>query len=352
MKKALVTGVTGQDGSYLAELLIGKGYQVDGLVRRLSVPNRANIQYLLTDTSAPFKLIEGDLEDPTRISGIIKDGQYDEVYNLGAMSFVHYSFDNPVQVANTNYLGNVYLLDAIRRDSPQTKFYQASTSEMYGGLSADSYNEDSAFHPRSPYGVAKLAAYWNTRNARDGYGIFACNGILFNHESPRRGKEFVTQKVAQGVARIRAKMSFSSGAPDMLLKDSDVIELGNLDGCRDWGHAKDYVRGMYMMMQHDTPDDYVLATGTAYSVRQLCEFAFGALGLNLCWSHDLSSGYLRIDGKLIKVVTTNDVHKRPTEVDILIGDAMKAESVLGWEPEYSFKRLVREMVNHAQHGID
>ena len=344
MKRAFISGITGQDGSLLAELLLSKGYQVDGLVRRLSVPNRHNLGDIIGHNA--LRLVEGDLEDSTRISGIIKEGQYDEVYNLGAMSFVHYSFTNPVQTAHTNYLGNVYLLDAIMRDSPGTKFYQASTSEMYGGVACppDGYDENSPFHPRSPYGIAKLAAYWNTRGMRDGYGIFACNGILFNHESPRRGSEFVTQKVAEGVANV-----------DAALKANIIpnpIQLGNLEAARDWGHAKDYVRGMYLIMQQGEPDDYVLATGTVHTIRELCEVAFDAAGWQLEWGCGGLSAYVRLgDGQLMKVLETNSSHMRPTEVDRLLGNPAKARSI-GWEPDYGFKSLIQEMVAEAilRHG--
>jgi GDPmannose 4,6-dehydratase len=354
MKEALITGVTGQDGSYLAELLLEKGYRVDGLVRRISVPNRKNTTNF--DCHPDFNFVEGDLEDPFRMSGIVKRGQYDEVYNLGAMSFVHYSFQNPTQAALTNYLGNVYLLEAIKQHSPHTRFYQASTSEMYGGTACpeSGYDENSAFHPRSPYGVAKLAAYWNTRNARDGYGIFACNGILFNHEGPRRGSEFVTQKIVEGAVKFK---QWYDGWNGNINDVAPVIELGNINAWRDWGHAKDYVYGMYLMLQPGRdPDDYVLATGEVHSVREFAILAFAEAGFDLYWegeNDDTGSLYGIVDiehnGESFSpfVISTSNTHHRPTEVDTLIGNSTKARENLEWEPQYEFKALICDMYQEA-----
>jgi len=343
MKKALVTGITGQDGSYLAEELLIKGYEVHGLVRRVSVPNTRNLWMLQNGVT----FVEGDLEDGTKISGIVKDGQYDEIYNLGAMSFVKYSFENPIQTHLTNCIGVINLVQAIRRFSPHSRFYQASTSEMYGGVACPQggYTEESVFHPRSPYGEAKLAAYWHVRNARDGYGLHASNGILFNHESPRRGIEFVTQKVATAAAKYGAWLGKS---PANRL-NSPTLKVGNMDAKRDWGDARDYVKGMWLMLQQDQPDDYVLATGKTHSVREMIEICYRYVGVDLRWVGEGASE-IGCDEDDNVVVQINPEFYRPTEVDCLIGNAGKAKKVLGWEPEWTFEDMMIAMVDNAQHN--
>jgi GDPmannose 4,6-dehydratase len=345
MKKALVTGVTGQDGSYLAELLVlEKDYKVDGLVRRLSTPNYKNLVHIKNHNH--FNLIEGDLEDSSRIASVIESGQYDEVYNLGAMSFVKYSFDNPVQTTLTNYIGCINLVDSIIRSGNQnTKYYQASTSEMYGGVGcpAQGYTEDSAFHPRSPYGIAKLAAYWHTRNARDAGQLFACNGILFNHESPRRGIEFVTQKIVDGLVK------YDNWRLGNTTKRPPILQLGNLDAMRDWGHADDYVNAMYLMMQQLVPSDYVVATQREHSVRDFISTAARALNFHITWEGEgVNEVGKDSDGKCIIRINTD--YYRPIEVDCLIGDPSKVKSI-GWVPEYGFEELVEDMIEHKYEEI-
>jgi len=346
MKKALVTGITGQDGSLLAELLLPKGYEVHGLVRRVSVPNRKNMEMLDS-----VIIIEGDLEDGTKMSGIIKDGQYDEVYNLGAMSFVKYSFENPIQTHLTNCLGVINLVQAIRRFSPQSRFYQASTSEMYGGgvcpeLYQDGYHEGSAFHPRSPYGEAKLAAYWHVRNARDGYGLHMSNGILFNHESPRRGIEFVTQKVASAAAGYWVWLNRSTHVRGK----APMLRVGNIDAKRDWGDARDYVVGMWLMLQQSEPGDYVLATGEAHTVREMIEACFKEVGTEIDWDGE-GQDEVAFDRYGNLVISINPEFYRPTDVDCLIGNAKKARKILGWRPEISFEEMMIAMVDNARNNI-
>ncbi len=305
MKKAFITGLTGQDGFYLSEFLNAKGYEVHGLVRRTAQPKRI---------PPNVKVIAGDVTDPGVIRQV-EDINPDEIYNLAAMSHVGESFKIPTATFETNALGTLYLLEAARRT--HSRFYQASTSELFG-ISAPPQNETTKFHPRSPYGVAKLAAYWLTVNYREAYGLFACNGILFNHESPIRGEDFVTQKIVRGVA-------------DIVSGKRDHITLGNLDAKRDWGHAKDFVRGMWLMLQQDKPGDYVLATGETHSIRELLDLAFSHVGIT-DWSP-----YVKTDPKFL----------RPSEVPALWGDPSKARKELGWEPEYTFKSLIEEMVNAA-----
>lgn len=343
MKRALVTGVTGQDGSYLAELLLDKGYLVDGLVRRASRRDESNL--FKVRKHPRFRTVTGDLEDSTRMSGIIKDGQYDEVYNLGAQSFVRYSFDNPIQAAHVNYLGCVYLVESIKQHSPQTRFYQASTSEMYGGVLQSTFlDENTRFHPRSPYGVAKLAAYWHVRGARDGYGLFTCNGILFNHESPRRGDEFVTQKVVKAAAEYKGWNLWGED------RDGDdkvpLLEIGNMEACRDWGDARDYVHGMWLMLQNDKAGDYVLATGKAHSVRDLVEKSFEMAGTKIRWEGEGVDevGYDDFDTPIVKI---NAEHYRPTEVDVLLGNSQKARDTLGWNPRITFEGMIQDMFDAA-----
>lgn len=316
-KKALITGVTGQDGSYLAELLLEKGYEVHGIVRRSSSMNRARIDHLHQDEHSPttrFFLHYGDLNDSTSLQNILEEVKPEEVYNLGAQSHVRVSFDMPEYTADVTGTGTLRLLEAMRRVAPKARFYQASSSEMYGGVQAEPQSEDTPFHPRSPYAVAKVYAYWQTVNHREAYGLHASNGILFNHESPRRGVSFVTRKVTLSAARIKHGLQ-------------DALYMGNLDAKRDWGFAGDYVEAMWMMLQQDEPDDYVIATGDAKSVRELLDVAFEAVDLD--W-HD----YVKIDEK----------YMRPSEVDYLQGDPTKAKRKLGWEPKVSFAELIRMMV--------
>lgn len=310
-KTALITGVTGQDGSYLAEFLLGLGYRVVGMVRRTSTINFDRIKHIQDEV----EIVQGDLLDQSSLMEIIREHQPDEVYNLAAQSFVPTSFSQPVLTGEFTALGVTRLLEAIRHVKPDARFYQASSSEMFGKVVEVPQRETTPFHPRSPYGVAKVYGHWITVNYRESYGLFACSGILFNHESPRRGLEFVTHKVTHAAARIKLGLQRE-------------LHLGNLDARRDWGYAGDYVRGMWLMLQQDQPDDYVLATGETHSVRELCEAAFGYLGLN--WEE-----HVVVDPK----------YYRPAEVDLLIGDASKAGRVLGWEPQVNFEQLVRMMVD-------
>ena len=310
-KRAVVTGITGQDGSYLAEFLLEKGYEVIGVVRRSSLPNLGRIQHLLGRVS----LRPADLLDQLSLLRLIQDVKPHEIYNLAAMSFVPASWDQPLLTGDYNSMGVTRLLEAIRHVDTSIKLYQASSSEMYGRVREVPQTELTPFYPRSPYGVSKVFGHYITVNYRESYNMFAVSGILFNHESPRRGLEFVTRKVTDGVARIKLGLS-------------DHLPLGNLDACRDWGFAGDYVRAMWMMLQQDQADDYVIATGVSHSVRQLVETAFAHVGLD--WQK-----YVRIDPAFL----------RPAEVDHLIGDASKAKRVLGWEPSVSFERLVAMMVD-------
>ena len=350
MKKALITGVTGQDGSYLAELLLEKGYEVHGIKRRASSFNTQRIDHLYVDLHQPnvrFKLHYGDLTDPTNIIRIIQEIQPDEIYNLGAMSHVKVSFDMPEYVANVDGLGTLRLLEAVRILGliGKTKIYQASTSELYGGLAenknaAGFYDEQSPFYPRSPYGVAKIYGYWITKNYREAYGMYACNGILFNHESPRRGETFVTRKITMAVARI------AKGKQNCLY-------LGNLDAQRDWGHAKDYVEAMWLMLQQDKPEDYVIATGQTTYVRDFVKMAFEEVGIELTFEGDAENEVAKVarcnhPEYQVEVGTTvvkvDPEYFRPTEVDLLIGDPTKAKTQLNWKPKYNLQELVKEMV--------
>ena len=317
MKTALITGITGQDGSYLAELLLKKGYQVHGIRRRTSTFNTSRIDHLLTDWHDPdarLFLHHGDLTDGSRLVTLLERIAPDEVYNLGAQSHVRVSFDEPEFTGDVTGLGVTRLLEAIRVSQVPTRFYQAGTSEMFGGFEPPQ-NEQTPFHPRSPYGAAKLYAHWMTRNYREGYGLFACNGILFNHESPRRGETFVTRKITMAVARITAGLQ-------------DVLWMGNLDASRDWGYAKEYVEAMWLMLQADEPDDYVVATNTRYTIRDFLSFAFERAGLD--WE---------------KYVKYDERYLRPTEVDDLVGDPSKALQVLGWKPQTFTPELAQLMVD-------
>lgn len=317
MKRALITGITGQDGSYLAELLLEKGYEVHGMIRRSSSFNTARIEHLYKDphdTGAKLFLHYGDITDGVGVSNLIRELQPNEIYNLAAQSHVKVSFEMPDFTAQVDALGTIRMLEAIRSAKIDTRFYQASTSELFGSTPPPQ-NESSNFAPRSPYGAAKLYAYWVVRNYRDAYGIHATNGILFNHESPRRGETFVTRKITMAAARIKFGLQ-------------DKLYLGNLDALRDWGYAKEYVESMWLMLQQEKPDDYVVATGEGATVRDFCEVAFSELGL---------------DYK--KYIETEERYIRPTEVDALIGDPNKIRKVLGWEAKTHWKELAKIMVN-------
>jgi GDPmannose 4,6-dehydratase len=317
MKRALITGITGQDGSYLAELLLSKGYEVYGIIRRSSSFNTARIDPIYQDphvANARLHLVYGDLNDASSLNRILRTVQPAEIYNLGAQSHVRVSFDIPEYTAEVTGLGTVRILEAIRESGLKPKFYQASSSEMFGKVQEIPQRETTAFYPRSPYGAAKAYAHWITVNYREAYGLFACNGILFNHESPRRGETFVSRKVTKAAACIKLGLQ-------------EELYLGNLDAKRDWGYAGDYVQAMWMMLQQPDPDDYVIATGETHTVRELLDVAFGHL--NLEWQK-----YVKIDPRYF----------RPTEVDLLIGDASKAKTKLGWEQKVSFKELIAMMV--------
>lgn len=339
MKRALITGITGQDGSYLAELLLQKGYEVHGLVRRSSSSNTSRIEHLLKQSGGKsadrFFLHYGDLTDAINIVQVITKITPDEIYNLAAQSHVQVSFESPEYTAQADALGTLRILEAIRIAGLQhtTKFYQASTSELFGNTHEVLQNENTPFQPCSPYGVAKLYAYWITKNYRQAYGMFACNGILFNHESPRRGHMFVTRKISRAVAAI------ASG-------EQQCLYLGNLDARRDWGHARDYVHAMWLMMQHDAPHDLVIATGQSYTVREFVTCAFKEIGVTIAWAgcgHN-EYGYDAVTGK--KYVGIDPQYFRAAEVDYLCGDATKARAVLGWKPTITFQELVAEMVAH------
>lgn len=312
MKRALITGICGQDGSYLAELLLSKGYKVFGVKRRTASQSTQRIGHIIDD----IVMLDGDLLDSSSLCEAVRVSQPDEVYNLAAQSFVKSSFAQPELTGLVTGLGVTRLLEAVRTYVPGARFYQASSSEMFGSCPPPQ-NEKSQFHPRSPYGCAKMYAYWITINYRESYNLFACNGILYNHESPRRGIEFVTQKIATSVAAIKLGMQ-------------DKLYLGNLEAKRDWGHARDFVEAMWLMLQHPSPSDYVVATGEAHSVKEFCEYAFAYLGMD--WMD-----YVEVDTRFM----------RPSEVDYLLGDASMATSILGWKPKITFKALVEEMVDAA-----
>ncbi len=344
MKKAIITGITGQDGSYLAELLLSKGYEVHGIRRRTSLFNTSRLDHIYQDShlnSNNFFLHYGDLTDSSNLIRIIQEVQPDEIYNLAAMSHVHVSFQTPEYTANVDALGSLRILEAVRLLGliKKTKIYQASTSELYGLVQSVPQKESTPFYPRSPYAVAKLYAYWITKNYREAYGLFASNGILFNHESPRRGETFVTRKITR--AAVRIAMSLES-----------CIYLGNLNAQRDWGHAKDYVEGMYLILQHSIPDDFVLATGITTSIREFVKLTFAELGIDLEFRgvNQSEVGYVKYcDGQFPiskgqVLVRVDPKYYRPTEVDLLIGDASKAMQSLSWEPKYNLQSLIKEMV--------
>ena len=316
-KKALITGITGQDGSYLAELLLAKGYEVFGIIRRSSSFNTGRINHLYQDPheqGTRLRLIYGDLSDGSNLATILNEVQPDEVYNLGAQSHVRVSFDQPIYTSQIDAIGALRLLEALRLMKKPPRFYQASSSEMFGKVRQTPQNENTPFYPRSPYGCAKVYAYWQTVNYREAYGLFACNGILFNHESPRRGETFVSRKITRAATRIKLGLQ-------------EKLYLGNLQAKRDWGFAGDYVEAMWRMLQQDQPEDYVIATGKTYTITQMLEVAFGHLDMD--W-HD----YVQTDARYL----------RPTEVDLLLGDPSKAKAKLGWEPTVRFEELIEMMI--------
>jgi len=335
-KVALITGITGQDGSYLAELLLEKGYEVHGMKRRASSFNTSRIDHLYHDAhkkGLKFKLHYGDLTDSTNLIRLIQEIQPDEIYNLAAQSHVKVSFDCPEYTANADGLGTLRLLEAIRilKLEKKTRLYQASTSELFGLVQETPQKETTPFYPRSPYACAKIYGYWITVNYREGYNIFACNGILFNHESPRRGETFVTRKITRAAVRIK-------------LEVEEKLYLGNLDSKRDWGHAKDYVEGMWRVLQQDKPEDFVLATGVTTTIRDFCNMTFKELGIDIEWKGRgvNEKGINKATGKTI--IEVDPRYFRPTEVDLLLGDSAKARKKLGWEPKYDLPSLVKEMV--------
>lgn len=335
MKKALITGITGQDGSYLTEFLLSKGYEVHGMIRRASNFNTKRIDHLFENPEIGNKklfLHHGDLTDSSNINRMIEKVKPDEIYNLGAQSHVQVSFEVPEYTAETDGIGTLRILDAIKESGIKSRYYQASTSELFGGLPESApQNENTPFYPRSPYAAAKLYAYWITVNYREAYDIYACNGILFNHESPRRGETFVTRKITKAVANI-------------ICGKQDKLSLGNLDAKRDWGFAGDYVEGMWLMLQQESPKDYVLATGETHTVREFVELSFKEVGIEIKWTGS-GVGEKGIDEKTGKVlVDINSRYFRPTEVDLLLGDPTKAKKELEWEPKTSFRNLIKMMV--------
>ncbi len=339
MKKALITGITGQDGSYLSEFLLDKGYEVHGIIRRSSTVNTSRIDHLLqsADNSNHFFIHYGDLTDTGSITKLIYQIQPDEVYNLGAQSHVKVSFDVPEYTSDANGLGTLRLLDCIRDVKPDTKFYQASSSELFGKVQEVPQRESTPFYPRSPYAAAKLYAYWVTVNYREAYGLFACNGILFNHESPRRGENFVTRKITLGISNI-------------LKGKQDKLVLGNLDAKRDWGYAGDYVEAMWLILQQPEPEDFVIATGETHTVREFCELAFKHVGINLKWEGQGVTEKAIDKGTGRELINVSSQFFRPTEVDLLLGDPTKAKSRLNWTQKVSFEELVKLMVESDLKG--
>ena len=328
-KRALITGITGQDGSYLAELLLEKGYEVYGIMRRKSVVDYGNVEHI----KDKIHFIYADMTDPISLINAMKISKVDELYNLAAQSFVGTSWEQPLATADIDALGVTNILEAIRLVKPEARFYQASTSEMFGLVQEMPQSEKTPFYPRSPYGVAKLYGHWITKNYRESYNLYACSGILFNHESERRGKEFVTRKITNAAARIKQGVQ-------------EYLELGNLDSKRDWGHSKDYVRAMWLMLQQETPDDYVIATNETRTVREFVETAFSHIGITIEWKGTGVDeiGIDKATGKTI--IKINPQYFRPAEVDVLLGNPAKAEKNLNWKREISFTELVKRMVDH------
>ena len=334
MKKALITGITGQDGSYLSEILLEKGYEVHGIIRRSSSFNTGRIDHLYNDKEILDKklfLHYGDITDTSNLNRLLEKIEPDEIYNLAAQSHVKVSFEIPEYTAEVDAIGTLRFLDAIRESGLKTKFYQASTSELYGKAQEVPQNENTPFYPRSPYGVAKIYGYWIVVNYREAYGLFACNGILFNHESPRRGGTFVTRKITRAASRIKCNLL-------------DKLYIGNLNAKRDWGYAPEFCEGMWRILQIDTPEDFVMATGETHTVREFTELTFKELGIELEWKgkNEDEKGIDKATGKVI--VEVDKKYFRPTEVDLLIGDASKAKAKLGWQPEVKFEELVKMMV--------
>lgn len=334
-KTALITGITGQDGAYLSRLLLGKGYVVHGIQRRCSSNNTLRIKDIIPDYMNRLRLHFGDMTDAVGLTKILNETRPDEVYNLAAMSHVRVSFDTPEYTGNVNALGVIRLLEAIREAglAKSVRFYQASTSELYGGLTEEPCSETTPFHPRSPYGIAKLFGYWTTIHYREAYNMFACNGILFNHESPLRGEAFVTRKITKAVSRIKRGLQ-------------EKLSVGNLEAKRDWGHAADFVEGMWLMLQQPLPDEYVLATGETRSVREFIERAFSAAEIPIAWRGTGADeqGYEPASGRVL--VDIDPQFFRPAEVNVLLGNSSKARQKLGWTPRHSFDDLVREMMEH------
>ncbi len=342
-KRALITGITGQDGSYLAELLIEKGYEVHGIIRRSSSFNTGRIEHLFQDPHEKNKklfLHYGNSISSGTLDKIIRENNFDEIYNLAAQSHVRVSFDEPEYTANTTGLGTLRVLEALKNFSPDSKFYQAGSSEMFGKVKEIPQTEKTPFHPRSPYGCSKVFAHWITINYRESYNIFACNGILFNHESERRGETFVTKKIIKGLVKIKAGVQ-------------DCLYLGNLDSKRDWGHAKDYVEAMWLMLQQDSPQDFVISTGKTHSVREFLEEALNMIGIDA--KSNKKKGYeeeyiRNSDGK--KIVRIDRGYYRPAEVDLLLGNSTKAKKILGWEPKIKFKDLIKNMVIEEEKSLE
>ena len=337
IKKAFITGITGQDGAYLAEFLLNKGYEVHGLKRRSSLFNTARIDHLYQDPheeNQKFILHHGDLTDSSSLIRVIQEVRPDEIYNLAAQSHVAVSFEEPEYTANSDALGALRILEAVRilGLEKKTKFYQASTSELFGKVRETPQNENTDFYPRSPYAVAKLYAYWITINYREAYGMYACNGILFNHESPIRGETFVTRKITRALARIKLGLQ-------------DKLHLGNIDALRDWGHAKDYVEVQWLMLQQEKPDDFVISTGVQYSVRDFVNLAAKEIGINLKWEgKGIEETGIDVDSNKV-IISIDPRYFRPAEVETLLGDSSKAKKKLGWSPKISFQELVKEMAD-------
>tara|TARA_Y100000816_G_C26069614_1_gene562474 strand:+ start:386 stop:1420 length:1035 start_codon:yes stop_codon:yes gene_type:complete len=328
-KKALITGITGQDGSYLAELLLSKGYEVHGIIRRSSTINTSRIDHLFKQTN--FYTYYGDLTDTSNLNRLIEKIEPEEIYNLAAQSHVKVSFDIPEYTTEVDALGTLRFLDALKSTGIKSKFYQASTSELFGKIKISPQSETTPFYPRSPYGVAKLFSYWTIVNYREAYNLYCCNGILFNHESPRRGETFVTRKISMAVCKI-------------ILGQQEYLEIGNLDAKRDWGYAPEYVEGMWLMLQQKNPEDYVLATGETHTVREFIEIAFKEFNIDIVWNGNgvEEKGVNKANNKIL--VKVDAKYFRPTEVDLLLGDASKAKSILGWEAKTKFSDLVKIMI--------